>query len=845
MASPTKEKKRAGLRATLRGVGVDVDLSDLVLPASAAEPEPVEEERAGEQQLLPGMIVAGKFALVRLIAEGGLSQVFEAEDTLVGRRVALKVLIPERATNPDVVLRFRREAHATAMVSHPNVVTIFEVGRRSDGSLYIVQELLNGPTLHSHRQSQSHGRLDPTQALRIVTPLAGALASAHAVGVVHRDVKPANIVLARSQLGETVPKLIDFGVARLEKQRPTRRTTLVGMLIGTAQYMSPEQAMGESWVDGRSDVWALGVVLYELIAGRCPFEGSNDHAVLAKVLDEEAPRIETHVPDIRPELSALIHRALERDAGRRSAMGDMFVELSALTERTGAVPLAPVRARVLALDEELEAAGHGVSEDDAIPLGDDDYEEEVIASAVGASHSESLPPETVRGAELLVTGSWLRGTAQVQSEFASREVSALEIANRAADNAQRALAVNALTEAVQSAEIGREAATGEERGQLDLILTIAQFWLGRFHKAEQRARAAMTDLQVGSTGWFAALGHLAMARSRLGDASGLGELCSAADGVVQARLSAAQVIAECRLAVAMTRHGQLALARQRVRALRDRIDKNFANEPVVFAWLDVAFAERAAHVGDSARELSRRSSALERFTSAGDVRNACGERARMGAALLSLGAFDDAERVLHEALGIAQPMKLSLSSGILASLALAACRQDELPRARSLLKDALRALDGGDDCYTEGFARVVAARIELAAGDPAGALEEAALALGSVEAFPALGAHAAGVTTAALLGLGRDDDALEHAVHGMELLHDSGGAGEGESLLRLSHGLACAATGNDADARAAFREARERVLGLAERLKDPRHRQGFLERIAENARILELGAREA
>ncbi|HTJ84972.1 MAG TPA: serine/threonine-protein kinase, partial [Polyangiaceae bacterium] len=308
-----------------RGEGLDTSLP------------PFDELADESATLTAGQIVAGKFALIRLVAEGGIAQVFEAEDTLVGRRVALKVLANDMASMPDVVRRFRREAHATALVAHPNVVTVFEIGRRGDGALYIAEELLQGPTVEEHRKAK--GRLTEEETLRIVTPIAAALATAHGLGVVHRDVKPSNIILASTSYGSLVPKLIDFGVARMQGNR-ARGRTLVGTLLGTASYMSPEQALGEAWVDGRTDVWALATVAYELMTGACPFDGPNDHAVLARLLAEPAPRIEARGVSISAELAALIHAGLERDAAKRPSMSAFSFELAKILVGGNASPFS-------------------------------------------------------------------------------------------------------------------------------------------------------------------------------------------------------------------------------------------------------------------------------------------------------------------------------------------------------------------------------------------------------------------------------------------------------------------------------------------------------------------------
>jgi len=802
--------------------------------------------------LSAGQIVAGKFALIRLVAEGGIAQVFEAEDTLVGRRVALKVLASDMGSMPDVVRRFRREAHATALVAHPNVVTVLEVGRRSDGALYIAEELLQGPTLEEHRRAR--GRLPEDETLRIVTPIAGALATAHSLGVVHRDVKPSNIILANTPYAQLVPKLIDFGVARMQGGK-NRGRTLVGTLLGTAHYMSPEQALGEAWVDGRTDVWGLATVTYELLTGACPFDGPNDHAVLARLLAEPAPRIESRGVAVGAELAALLHAGLERDASNRPTMSAFYVELARILSGTGSsAPFAwgAVATQMSDAPDPRSSQMNGMGPSDLSfdrtrsdePTGDGDRSsvdedaeplDDVDIEVVGA-------PDNV-GDEAITTARSARprgAPPEVDSDY-TRDVP--EAADRFAEAAQRALRVNALDAAVMHAEmgIGSGQAAGEMLGQLRLVQAIALYWLGDCEHAESRASEAMSELPEGTTGWYAALGHLLLARVRGGRVTGGEALAEALLDPASGRLGAAHVIAIARLAVMMTNAGELAVARQLVRSIRDRMDRNAAGEAVVFGWLDLAFAERALFVGDPMRELSRRASALERFTSAGDVRNACQERASFGAALLRVGAFEDGERLLFEALAIAEPMKLSVAYSIRASLAFSAFRLGQPDRALALANEALVWSRARGDRKLEALTRVYLARIFASTDDESHALAQSESAAAAALPFPWIRAYALGVRAATLLAAGRARLAMNPAIQAVALLDEHGGAGEAESVIRLAHAQALSETGDREQARQRIRDARGRILGLSERLVDPRHKRWFVERVVENTRLLELG----
>jgi serine/threonine-protein kinase len=187
----------------------------------------------------PGIVVGGKFTLLRLIAQGGYGAVYEAEDNLIHRRVAIKLLHPEVGAMPDVVRRFMREAQVLAKIDHPNVVTVHEMGQRRDGSYFIVQELLSGGNLRELLQEKR--QLEPHEAVDILEPIMGALIAAHRRGIVHRDLKPDNIVLARTSSGDLVPKLIDFGIAKMPRSGNLGASTMLGHLLGTPHYMAPEQ----------------------------------------------------------------------------------------------------------------------------------------------------------------------------------------------------------------------------------------------------------------------------------------------------------------------------------------------------------------------------------------------------------------------------------------------------------------------------------------------------------------------------------------------------------------------------------------------------------------------------
>lgn len=256
----------------------------------------------------PGTVLGGRYRLLREVGTGGMGQVFLAEDAYLHRQVAVKVLRGDLARNPDFVERFRREATAAAKLSHPNVVAIYDVGEE-DGASYLVMEYVEGETLQAHLSR--NGPIGPERAAYIGAQVAAALEHAHARGVIHRDIKPANILLTR----DGTAKVTDFGIARAVSDATVVNT---GGLLGSAYYLSPEQARG-GYTDEKSDLYSLGVVLYEMVTGQVPFSGDTMVAVAMKHLRERVPDPRELNREVPESLQEVIHRALQKDPGRRCA----------------------------------------------------------------------------------------------------------------------------------------------------------------------------------------------------------------------------------------------------------------------------------------------------------------------------------------------------------------------------------------------------------------------------------------------------------------------------------------------------------------------------------------------
>jgi tRNA A-37 threonylcarbamoyl transferase component Bud32 len=274
----------------------------------------------------PSRVLNDRYEVDKPLGRGGMAQVFRGTDRVLGRTVAIKVLDQKHRNDAKFVTRFRREAQAAAGINHPNVVSVFDTGSE-DGLHYIVMEYVDGETLDDVLAREKV--LPPERVVAIAEPVARALEAAHQKGMVHRDVKPGNIMLDRSG---TV-KVVDFGIARAAADDTLTQT---GIVLGTAAYLSPEQAQGVA-VDPRSDVYSLGCVLYEMLTGRKPFTGDSALAIAYKHVREDPTPPSQVNPDIPPELEAVVTTAMAKDPAQRFPSGGAMQEaLSAAA--TGEMP---------------------------------------------------------------------------------------------------------------------------------------------------------------------------------------------------------------------------------------------------------------------------------------------------------------------------------------------------------------------------------------------------------------------------------------------------------------------------------------------------------------------------
>jgi serine/threonine-protein kinase len=273
-------------------------------------------------QLTLGQIYADKYRIVRLLGEGAMGAVYEAENTRIRRRVAIKILHPQIAQKADTLRRFEREAQAAGRIGSQHIVEVLDLGELADGSRFMVLEYLEGTTLD--QRIRSRGRLTPEEATPIVCQLLEGLGAAHKAEIIHRDLKPANIYLCPKPGGVDFVKILDFGVSKFNVLNDEMSMTSTGAVLGTPYYMSPEQAKGSRAVDPRSDLYAVGVILYECITGQVPFSAETFNELIFRIVLESPPPVESFVPSLDPAFTAIIHKAMAREAGERFQTADEF-----------------------------------------------------------------------------------------------------------------------------------------------------------------------------------------------------------------------------------------------------------------------------------------------------------------------------------------------------------------------------------------------------------------------------------------------------------------------------------------------------------------------------------------
>ena len=291
----------------------------------------------------PGDVIARKYTVERIIGQGGMGAVFAARHTELGRAVAIKVMLADRQ-NEEATRRFKNEGRASANIQNDHVVRIFDIDEEH-GYAYMVLELLDGEDLAQVLEAQ--GRLAPHVAVGYVVQALEGVRQAHELGIVHRDLKPSNLFLARLQGGRIVVKVLDFGISKTRggsalEMAPHQQTSTAAML-GSPLYMSPEQLRSSKNVDARADIWAMGVILYELLTGAVPFEGETLGALFSAILETDAPRVSAKTREVPPGLDAIVSRCLQRrPEDRFASAADLQRELAPFVTAHG--PGAPAGA---------------------------------------------------------------------------------------------------------------------------------------------------------------------------------------------------------------------------------------------------------------------------------------------------------------------------------------------------------------------------------------------------------------------------------------------------------------------------------------------------------------------
>ncbi|XYI03476.1 serine/threonine protein kinase [Sorangium sp. So ce1128] len=266
---------------------------------------------------LIGEIIDGKYRIVRLLGQGGMGAVFEGENVRIRRRVAIKLLHATISSQAESVARFEREAQAAARIGSDHICEVLDLGVLPDGTRYMVMEYLEGETLGA--KIQRMGRLGPETTVPIMIQVLEALGAAHAAGIIHRDLKPDNIFILPTKAGlSNFVKVLDFGVSKFSQLAGSEMSmTRTGAVVGTPYYMSPEQARGSSPVDQRTDIYAMGVLLYQATTGQVPFDAETFNELLFKIVLETAPLPQQLVPDLDVEFSGIIQKAMAREPGAR------------------------------------------------------------------------------------------------------------------------------------------------------------------------------------------------------------------------------------------------------------------------------------------------------------------------------------------------------------------------------------------------------------------------------------------------------------------------------------------------------------------------------------------------
>lgn len=286
-----------------------------------------------------GTVVSSRYKLVSVIGRGGMGEVWAGVHLGTGRKVAVKLLDSKFLENPSIVERFGREARAASAIEHPGIADVLDVDRTEDGVPYLVMEFLQGETLG--QRIEALGKITEAKAVDVMVQLLEALHAAHERGIVHRDLKPDNIFLVPKGPGREIVKILDFGISQKADEVHAKKLTQAGSVLGTPHYMSPEQAIGQATIDGRADIYAAGVVLYECLVGDVPFDADNYNALLATILRDEPPPPSARGANVSAAVEKVILMAMEKDREMRpQSAAQMRSMLLAAVQGTEPAPIS-------------------------------------------------------------------------------------------------------------------------------------------------------------------------------------------------------------------------------------------------------------------------------------------------------------------------------------------------------------------------------------------------------------------------------------------------------------------------------------------------------------------------
>ncbi len=369
-------------------------------------------------EVVPGQVVGGKWRIVGPIGRGGMGAVYEGQNISIGKKVALKFIDAEFARQPEIASRFQREAEAASLVESAHIVHVFDSGITDDGIPYIVMELLRGEDLRARiRRLQ---RLPREEAAHVVSQTLRGLHRAHEAGIVHRDLKPDNIFLVDRDDDPLFAKIVDFGISKMTRRAGevgSGTLTRQGVVLGTPFYMSPEQAQALPNLDLRTDLWAVGAILYECLAGRPPHGGDTYEQIIISICTTDPPDVRSFDPTIPTALANVVHKAMQRDRARRfqsaREMLDALQATGILSSRTGATP-PPLSAAVEAPPlEHARAAVHDAGAGTRVSWTHGDQKPVVAATIVNDDEARLARARGMRRRGLIALGMTVMAAAFV------------------------------------------------------------------------------------------------------------------------------------------------------------------------------------------------------------------------------------------------------------------------------------------------------------------------------------------------------------------------------------------------------------------------------------------------